>query len=383
MFSVQFNYNINIYSTNFLHVSCFPSSSVHACRQTFNQEFNFLFQTEPILYLQSLGTDWFTSLMVLITSMGSAAFFAGIVITITFGIDFKKGFLLFQLLLWTALLTETSKALIAFPRPDFVDHRVLNLEDGTKNTSPFYGNGGKGFFKLPDREILEAFRLQKVFLDSPFGFPSGHVALTTALWGGISRILNSRMIRRLAPGMVLLMAFSRMYLGRHFLGDVIGGAILGLILLFAFTYFLKSPLKEELFKKENFELVFRQKNLLFYSTMFAVPVILLSLSLISGEAAGFFLGTNTAYLLIIRKGLPENSGSREQRAFRVLLTLMIFGFSTYVLNTGFDILGTGKCLGVTLIEFIKSFVPALSIWVSVSICMKLGLYTRTYTEKVE
>jgi len=52
--------------------------------------------------------------MVLITSMGSAAFFAGMIIITTFGIDFKKGFLLFQLLLWTALITETFKALIAF-----------------------------------------------------------------------------------------------------------------------------------------------------------------------------------------------------------------------------------------------------------------------------
>lgn len=337
-----------------------------------------MFQTEPILYLQTLGTEWFTFLMVMITSMGSAAFFAGIVITTTFGIDFKKGFLLFQLLLWTALFTETFKALIAFPRPDFVDSRVLNLEDGIKNTSPFKGNREAAFFKLPDREILEAFRFQKVFLDSPFGFPSGHVALTTALWGGASSVFNSKILSRLAPAVVLLMAFSRMYLGRHFFGDVLGGAVLGLILLLTFTYLLKSPLKDDFFKKENFELVFRQKNLFFYSAMFIVPVILLSLSLISGEVAGFFLGTNAAYILIIRKGIPEDSGSTEQRALRVFLTLMIFGLSSLVLDTGFDFLGTAP--GITLIEFLKSFVPAFTIWVSVNICMKLGLYRRTCTE---
>jgi membrane-associated phospholipid phosphatase len=337
-----------------------------------------LFQTEPILYLQSLGTEWFTFLMVMITSMGSAEFFAGIVITISLGIDFKKGFLLFQLLLWTALFTEVFKALIAFPRPDFVDSRVLNLEDGINNSSPFNGNGEDGFFKLPDREVLDAFRLQKVSLDSPFGFPSGHVALTTALWGGVSRVFNSRTVSRLAPGVVVLMAFSRMYLGRHFLGDVLGGAVLGLILLLTFTYLLKSPLKDDFFKKENFELVFRQKNLFFYSAMFVVPAILFSMSLISGEVAGFFLGTNTAYILIIRKGLPDDSGSTEQRALRVLITLMIFGLSSFVLSTGFGFLGMAP--GVTLIEFLKSFVPAFTIWVSVNICMRLGLYRRTCTE---
>ncbi|HOW16025.1 phosphatase PAP2 family protein [Methanosarcina sp.] len=339
-----------------------------------------MFQTEPILYLQSLGTEWFTFLMVMITSMGSAAFFAGIVITISLGIDFKKGFLLFQLLLWTALFTEVFKALIAFPRPDFVDSRVLNLEDGINNSSPFNGNGEDGFFKIPDREILEEFRFQKAFLDSPFGFPSGHVALTTALWGGVSRVFNSRLVSRLAPGVVLLMAFSRMYLGRHFLGDVIGGAVLGLILLLTFTSLLKSPLKDDFFKKENFELVFRQKNLFFYSAMFVVPVILFSMSFISGEAAGFFLGTNAAYILIIKKGLPEDSGSTEQRALRVLITLMIFGLSSLVLDTGFGIPGIAAYFGITLIEFLKSFVPAFTIWVSVNICMRLGLYRRTCTE---
>ncbi|MHC1754968.1 MAG: phosphatase PAP2 family protein [Methanosarcina sp.] len=335
-----------------------------------------MFQTEPILYLQSLGTEWFTFLMVLITSMGSPAFFAGIIIITAFGIDFKKGFLLFQLLLWTALITETFKVLIAFPRPDFVDSRVLNLEEGIKNTSTFNGNGESGFFKLPDREVLEAFRLQETFPDSPFGFPSGHVALTTVLWRGTSSVFNSRTISRLAPAAVLFVAFSRMYLGRHFLGDILGGAALGLIILVIFTRFLKSPLKDDFFKKENFEPAFRQKNLSFYSVMFVIPVLLIALSLVSGEVAGFFLGTNTAYLLIIRKGLPEDTGDAGQRATRVFIALMLFGVSTLVLDAGFATVSTASYPGTTFIEFLKSFIPAFTIWVSVSICMKLDLYGR-------
>lgn len=335
-----------------------------------------MFQTEPILYLQSLGTERLTFLMILITSMGSAAFFAGIVITASFGIDFKKGFLLFQLLLWTALITETFKALIAFPRPDFVDSRVLNMEDGIESASPFKGNRQTGFFKLPDREILEVFRFQKVFPDSPFGFPSGHVALTTALWGGASCVFNNRTVSRLAPAAVLLMAFSRMYLGRHFLGDVLGGVALGLLLLITFIYLLESPLKEDFFKRENFQPVFRQKNIFFYSTMFVVPLILLSLSLISGEVAGFFLGTNAAYLLIIRKGLPEDTGSKGKRVLRVFITLIIFGLTTLVLDIGFDTLGMAGYTGIILIEFLKSFFPAFTIWISVNICVKLNLYRR-------
>jgi len=140
-----------------------------------------MFQTEPIIYLQSLGTPWFTFLMILLTTLDSSAVLVAITVIITFGFDFKRGFLLFQLLIWTGLVTETLKVLVAFPRPDFVDNRVLNLESGIENTSPFNGNGSGGIFKLPDKQILKAFRLQEAFTLSSFGFPSGHVSLTTAL----------------------------------------------------------------------------------------------------------------------------------------------------------------------------------------------------------
>lgn len=146
-----------------------------------------MFQTEPIIYLQSHGTQWFTFLMILITTLGSSFFLVVITVITAFGIDFKRGFLLFELLLWTGLVTEVLKILVAFPRPDFVDNRVHNLESGATNTSPFIGNGSGGIFGLPDKQILKTFRLPEAFTLSPFGFPSGHVSLTTALWGEAQR----------------------------------------------------------------------------------------------------------------------------------------------------------------------------------------------------
>jgi hypothetical protein len=114
--------------------------------------------------------------------------------------------------------------------------------------------------------------------------------------------------------------------------------------------------------------------------MFVVPIILLSLSLISGEVAGFFLGTNAAYLLIIRKGLPEDTGSKKQRVLRVFISLMIIGLSSLVLDIGFGALGMAGYPGITLIEFLNSFIPAFTIWISVSICVKLNLYRRICLE---
>jgi membrane-associated phospholipid phosphatase len=333
-----------------------------------------MIQTEPIIYLQSLGTQWFTFLMILITTMGSSSFLVAIIIIAIFGVDFKKGFLLFQLLLWTGLVTEILKILVAFPRPDFVDNRVLNLEFGIKNTSPFSGNGLKGIFALPDKQLLKAFRLQEAFTLSPFGFPSGHVALTTALWGGSAIVFNNRTLKRMAPLVIVVMAFSRVYLGRHFIEDVLGGAITGLIFLVFFTHFLKSSLKDDFFRKESFELAFRRQNFLFYFFMFVIPIIFIALSLVSVDVAGVFLGTNAAYLLIIRKGIPDDTGSIAQRATRVFIALLLLGVSSLILDFWFKTAGTTNYLQFTLIGFLKTFIPASTIWVSLAVCTKLDLY---------
>lgn len=220
-----------------------------------------MFQTEPIIYLQSLGNQWFTHFMIQITNMGTAQFLVPIIVVVIFGVDFKKGFLLFQLFLWTNMVTETLKILVGFPRPDFVDIRVINLEFGIKNISPFSENGMKSSFAFPDKQILKAFRLQEA---CELGFPSGHVSLTTALWEEIATFFNNQLIRMLTPFVIVLMAFSRVYLGRHFIGDVLGGVIVGLISLVVFAHFLKSPLKHDFFTKESFELAFRSQNLFFY-----------------------------------------------------------------------------------------------------------------------
>ncbi|MDQ1251198.1 MAG: hypothetical protein QG646_267 [Euryarchaeota archaeon] len=335
-----------------------------------------MFQTEPIIYLQSHGTPWFTFLMVLITTLGSYAFLVAITVIITFGIDFKRGFLLFQLLIWTSLATEMLKLLVAFPRPDFVDNRVLNLEYGVKNTSHFQGNGHRGIFELPDKQVLKAFRIQEGLTVSSFGFPSGHVSVTTALWGGSAAIIDSKKVRLFTPFIILIVAFSRIYLGRHFIGDVLGGAILGLIILFLFTRFLKSSFRDDFFKTECFEFSLKRRNLLFYFVIFVIPILPIALSLVSDTVAGLYFGTNIAYLLIVRNGIPDDTGSTAQKTTRVFIALLLFGISGLILDFWFKPVGVIDTLQFTLTGFLKTFIPSSTVWVSVVICTKLGLYKR-------
>ncbi|MFY1110667.1 MAG: phosphatase PAP2 family protein [Methanosarcinaceae archaeon] len=353
-----------------------------------------MFQTEPILYLQSLASDWLTFLMVLITSMGSSSFYAAIIIAIKFGIDFRRGILLFQLLLWTGAITEVLKVVFAMPRPYYVDSRVLNLESGEPNLSPFTEKGANSFFGLPDKEVLETFRAEVTTGGShPFysfyGFPSGHVSTTTALWGGTALVFGRKVIWKIIPAVILLMAFTRMYLGRHFLGDVIGGAFLGLLLLLAFSSFLQSPVCKAFFRKESFFPATRSPNMLssnmlsldilfpsilFYTFMFIIPLLLTASALIGPDLAGFLTGTNAAYLLVIRKGLPGDAGSRGKRVSRVLVALLNFAAAALITAVAIDITGAASFLGPDMIEFTEAFVPAFTVWVSVEICFRLGLY---------
>ncbi|WP_299708913.1 phosphatase PAP2 family protein [uncultured Pontibacter sp.] len=68
-----------------------------------------------------------------------------------------------------------------------------------------------------------------------FSFPSGHATTSIALWGILAyfgyRHLDQRRQRRLtilAAGVLILMiGFSRIYLGVHFLSDVLAGFLLG------------------------------------------------------------------------------------------------------------------------------------------------------------
>ena len=61
-----------------------------------------------------------------------------------------------------------------------------------------------------------------------FGFPSGHAAATTALVVGAWWLLRSAMARSRTAVWIPLTALSRVYLGRHFLGDIAGGLFVGL-----------------------------------------------------------------------------------------------------------------------------------------------------------
>ncbi len=159
-----------------------------------------MFDTAPIRWLQSFDAESFIAFMQFVSLFGQQTFFVPLIIIVLFGIHRWKGMMLVEIVLWTVILTTILKELFALPRPSDVDSLVKILDPGAGD-------------------------------QSPFGFPSGHCSLTVVAWGTLWLLFRKRWL--LIPGIffVVLMPLSRMYLGRHFAGDVVGGTLLGFLVV--------------------------------------------------------------------------------------------------------------------------------------------------------
>lgn len=107
--------------------------------------------------------------------------------------------------------------------------------------SVYVNTGVKEIFQQPRPfDILP--EIQKVHA-SGYGFPSGHAQSSLVVWGSIAYWKKQTWIRNLSVLLILLIGFSRIYLGVHFPTDILGGWLFGgLILGLSYFIFLKIKL---------------------------------------------------------------------------------------------------------------------------------------------
>lgn len=93
------------------------------------------------------------------------------------------------------------------------------------------------------------------FYDSSSSFPSGHTLMSTALFGFLA-FLSSRLVNKnlrlwwyfLFCLLIVLIGFSRLFLGQHWLTDVLGGWLMGSILfLLTILFYQRLPQHSSLF----------------------------------------------------------------------------------------------------------------------------------------
>lgn len=331
-----------------------------------------MFQTGIHLALQSLASDALTWLMLQVTALGYHSVIIVIVIAVLFGVSLRKGFLLFQIIFWTAALSGMAKEFFGLPRPFFADSRVACLEPSWDASGAFRAMGGKGFFDLPPQAVIDAYRLK----DLSFGFPSGHTTSAFAVWGGLAVVFRKRALAWLAPFMIALIMLTRLYLGVHFLADIVGGAVLGaLVLLGAWALWRDDRRREALFAALRGALAWSLPRLLIGFVLFVLPLLLAALSLVSASFTGAYIGMNAAFLLASRPSLPGDDGPFWARLARMLIVGALFAALGLAQRQAVILLPAlasepwGRLCGSGLRVF-------LSVAAGVALSRRLGLYRR-------
>ncbi|MHC1748751.1 MAG: phosphatase PAP2 family protein [Cellulosilyticaceae bacterium] len=147
--------------------------------------------------LQEIRNPVLTAFMEAITSMAESLFIVILIAVLYWCIDKKRSLRIGWIVLFSAGINGIVKNIVRMPRP---------FQKGV--TSPI-----------------------RVQTATSYSFPSGHTQLATTFWGSSMMILKGNFTYIVGTALILLTAFSRLYLGVHWPTDVIGGIIFGVVSL--------------------------------------------------------------------------------------------------------------------------------------------------------
>ena len=157
---------------------------------------------EFLSFLESLRTPWLDAVMRVVTLLGSEALFLTLALFVFWCTDKRDGYYLLMTGFAGITLNMFLKITCRIPRP-WVRNPSLTVVEGAKA-----GAGG-------------------------YSFPSGHTQNITATLGVVAVTQRRRWVRILCPAVVLLVAFSRMYLGVHTPADVLTAMATSALLVLA------------------------------------------------------------------------------------------------------------------------------------------------------
>ena len=157
-----------------------------------------------LLYaLQEMRTPFLDTIMALVTRLGEETIFMVVAIVVFWCVSKVGGYYLLSVGFLGTVMNQFLKMLFRIPRPWVLD---------------------------PNFDIVESAREAA----TGYSFPSGHTQSAVGTFGGLARMTKKNWLRWVLVVLVLLVAFSRMYLGVHTPLDVgvsLGvGAVLVLVL---------------------------------------------------------------------------------------------------------------------------------------------------------
>ena len=153
----------------------------------------------------ALLDGWFS----LATHLGEETAFMLFAMIILWCVDKRKGYYLFCIGALGGAVNTLLKIIYCIPRPWVRDPAFTIVESARKNATGY-------------------------------SFPSGHTQTATGLYGGIARVTDKPMLRCCMILVVLVVSFSRLYLGVHTPADVSVSLAVGTALVFLFWPLFRS-----------------------------------------------------------------------------------------------------------------------------------------------
>ena len=273
-----------------------------------------------VLRLQASSTPLLDALAWLLNVIGSEIFYMAALLLVYWWFNRQLGVRSLFAFIFIALLTTAFKEVLQRPRPFMVSEQVIPL-----------------------------------FEASGFGLPSGHVSISTAVWGYLATVFRRGWFYMVTGLLVLLMAWARMYAGVHYPQDVIVGAALGLLSLW--LYFGWAG---------RIAAWWRQLSVTVRVAVFVVIGILVA-AILARDTTGIVI----AVVLIALGPAVEllkyhvDFGLEEATRKRLLRFMMGLAFIIVLLiglRALYDTLVNGEPLDVSILRYALIFLLAASIW---------------------
>ena len=302
--------------------------------------YNLVTSGSPInIYVQSFRTPFLDTLFSLITSIGSAEFYLATLPFFYWSVNKSFGQRMAYLFIFSVYLNELLKNAFALPRPFQVDERIVAVVD-----------------------------------QEGYGLPSGHAQLVTIYLGYVAAFWQHRHAWLVPTAAVTIAAvmFSRIYLGVHFVLDVLVGLAIGLLTLWIWVRYLDS--------------ILRWGSQLGERTLMAAGILMPAILLLAAPAdatgypgeiaatiAGVALGTNIGLYFETKFVRFSEAGSLVQRLVRYVLGLVIVVIVWAGLREVFGQVDAGHTVSIAL-RFIRYALTAITlVWWAPAVFVRLRL----------
>lgn len=272
-----------------------------------------MFQIEPILWLQGFASPALTFVMLAVTNLGYTLVYVALLVLASFWVRMRPALGVLLGILLAASATEGLKNVVALPRPTNL-HAELRQPGGFSPAAAAIRRDGAGFWSLPDAAETVAVRAAP---EANYGFPSGHAAEAMAFGLGLVLFVGRRRLLAFAVFWPIAMALSRMYLGRHFLADVLGGFAIGAVSGWAAWAWLRwlDGGKDESRPR---------RAAVTGGLVLALAALTVATPALEAQTVGRVAGVVAACLTLAIAGFPSDAGEPGQRTARMACAGLAF-----------------------------------------------------------